>query len=222
MADLSARRPLKSRDSKVFIQLAARLTRIGVSPNAISFLSIVCGLGSGAAYLATSHSEGWVQRGCWLGAALCIQARLLANLLDGMVAVEGGKGGPTGGLWNEAPDRLADVLIFIGAGYAAGGNVTLGWAAALCAVLVAYIRALGASLGAGQIFLGPQAKQQRMALLAGVSLLSAAIPVMPTSIGLRPAPWLFSALIFVILGCAITVFLRLRRIRVYLRTQVRP
>ena len=99
-------------------------------------------------------------------------------MLDGMVAVEGGKGGPTGDLWNEAPDRVADAAILIGAGFSAGANPLLGFGAALMAVFVAYIRALGASLGAGQIFLGPQAKPHRMAVLTvscilmGVLLLS--------------------------------------------------
>src|ERR1700728_2237388 len=147
--DPAGRRPLKSRDFPVFIDLAAWL----------------------AEHCATAHAQGWIQHACWLVAAAGIQLRLSANLLDGMVAVEGGKGGPTGELWNEAPDRLADAMIFIGAGYAAGSQPVMGFAAALVAVFVAYIRALGASVGAGQIFLGPQAKPHRMAVMTATCLL---------------------------------------------------
>jgi phosphatidylglycerophosphate synthase len=42
--------------------------------------------------------------------AACIQLRLLCNLLDCMVAIEGGKSAPTGALFNEMPDRFADPL----------------------------------------------------------------------------------------------------------------
>src|SRR5688572_13233188 len=84
-----------------------------------------------------------------------------------MVAVEGGLGSKSGEIYNELPDRLADSVILICAGYAAGPHwfaPTLGWAAALGSVLTAYIRTLGASAGAGQQFCGPMAKQQRMFL----------------------------------------------------------
>lgn len=44
-------------------------------------------------------------------AAVFIQCRLLCNLFDGMVAVEGGKSTPSGELFNDIPDRVADPLI---------------------------------------------------------------------------------------------------------------
>jgi len=53
----------------------------------------VFGCGAGTSLAATAHVEGWMLRACWLGAAACIQLRLIANLLDGMVAVEGRQGG---------------------------------------------------------------------------------------------------------------------------------
>ena len=59
----------------------------------------------------------------WIGfvlAAVCVQLRLLCNLLDGMVAIEGGKQSPTGMLYNEFPDRVADSLFLVALGYAAG------------------------------------------------------------------------------------------------------
>ena len=41
-----------------------------------------------------------------VGAGL-ILLRLLANMLDGMVADESGEGGPLGSLYNEIPDRIS-------------------------------------------------------------------------------------------------------------------
>src|SRR5207237_9019762 len=103
----------------------------------------------------------------FLAAAVCIQLRLLCNLFDGMVAVEGGFRTKSGEIYNELPDRFADALIFVGAGYSLSTWATLpalGWAAAVLAVITAYVRTLGASVGAAQYFIGPMAKQQRMAI----------------------------------------------------------
>lgn len=222
MPDPSARRPLKSRDIVVFQKLAAGLARAGVSPNAISGASIVFGCLAGVALAATAHCYGWPLRACWLAAAMCIQGRLLANMLDGMVAVEGGKGGPTGDLWNEAPDRVSDVATLIGAGYAAGADPLLGYGAAIMAVFVAYARALGASVGAGQIFLGPQAKPHRMAVLTITCVVTAALPTFPAVTGTPPSPLIVIALWIVIVGGGITAWRRFARISAYLRSKPRP
>ena len=219
--DPAARRPLKSRDIALFRNMASGLARSGISPNAISGMSIVFGCAAGAALAATAHTFGWTQRGCWLAGAVCIQGRLLANMLDGMVAVEGGKGGPTGDLWNEAPDRVSDAATIIGAGYAAGSDPVLGFVAALMAVFIAYVRALGASVGAGQLFLGPQAKPQRMAVLTVTCLLTALVPTYPAVTGTPPSPLILIALLIIIVGGAITSWRRLARISTYLRNRPR-
>lgn len=214
---VAGRRPLASRQVGAFRALAAVLARRGVSPNAISASSMVFAGLAGAALVATAHTGGVAQRLCWLGAVAGIQLRLLANLLDGLVAVEGGRGGPTGDLWNEAPDRIADAMIFAGAGFAAGADPLLGMGAALAAMFVAYVRALGASLGAGQIFVGPQAKPHRMALLTVCALLLALLPVVPDLPGGAPLPLLRLGLWAVIGGCALTALRRLGRIAQHLR-----
>ncbi len=45
-----------------------------------------------------------------------LPARLLCNLFDGLVAVRGRSRRARWAFWNEAPDRLADILFFTGAG----------------------------------------------------------------------------------------------------------
>src|SRR5690606_2532796 len=88
----------------------------------------------------------------------------LCNLFDGMVAVEGGKSTPAGALYNEVPDRIADSLLLVALGTAAG-LAWAGWMAALLAALTAYTRTLRGALGQPQDFRGPMAKQHRMALM---------------------------------------------------------
>ena len=99
-----------------------------------------------------------------IGCAAAVQARLICNLLDGMVAIEGGKKSSVGSLYNEFPDRIADSLLIVALGYSVGWPA-LGWFGALAAALTAYIRVFGGSLGFARDFRGPMAKQQRMAVL---------------------------------------------------------
>lgn len=97
---------------------------------------------------------------------VCMQSRLLCNLFDGMVAIEGGKKSANGDLYNDMPDRFADALFIIPVGYVAGGfGIELGWLAALLAVMTAYFRWIGAYKTHQHFFNGPMAKQHRMALL---------------------------------------------------------
>ena len=152
------RRPIAARSSGWAKRLAGRLAASSVTPNQISLLSCVFSLLGGALIL---WPNGWAS---WVGAAICIQLRLVCNLLDGMVAVEGGKASPVGVLYNEFPDRVSDSLLLVPVGYAVG-YPWLGWCAALLAALTAYVRVFGGALGQAQDFSGIMAKQRRMALL---------------------------------------------------------
>jgi phosphatidylglycerophosphate synthase len=165
-ATAEARRPLASRSSGWAQYLAVRLTATRVTPNQISFLSIAwAGLGGALLW----WSPGWP---AFIAAAVCVQLRLVCNLLDGMVAIEGGKSTATGALFNEIPDRLADPLFLVPLGYASGYS-WLGWLAALLAVLTAYVRVLGGALGQPQDFGGILPKQRRMAVLTVALLVEA-------------------------------------------------
>ncbi|WP_375338333.1 CDP-alcohol phosphatidyltransferase family protein [Chelatococcus sambhunathii] len=153
-----ARRPIASRDAGWAKAFAARLAASSVTPNQISGVSVLFAAAGCALIGLVQNPAGW------LGAALCVQLRLVCNLLDGMVAIEGGKKSSVGALWNEFPDRVADTLLLVPVGYAAGLGWA-GWAAALLAALTAYVRVFGGSLGLAQDFSGIMAKQRRMALL---------------------------------------------------------
>jgi phosphatidylglycerophosphate synthase len=170
------RRPLKTRQRAWAQGLARLLTRAGIAPNAISIGSLVFATGAGLCLGLTSSATGSARQWLFLAAAACIQLRLLCNMLDGMVAIEGGRKTVYGEIFNDMPDRFADLVILVGAGYSIS-NFTwgreLGWLAAVLAIVTAYIRLLGASLGVPQYFLGPMAKPHRMALLTAACVFSA-------------------------------------------------
>src|SRR5258708_9692199 len=143
-----ARRPLKSRNTRWAERCAQILIRAHVRPNHISILSIVFAAMAGACFLLLNRFEGSAQILLFLSAAVCIQLRLLCNLLDGMVAIEGGFRSSSGDVFNELPDRISDVVVLVPIGFALPNLPwarELAWSPALLAVLTAYIRALGAS-----------------------------------------------------------------------------
>ncbi len=171
------RRPIASRDRRVWQKLAAFLAARHVSPNSISMAGMAAGIVAGLLFAATGFAEnGWVQRAFWFGAAAGMQLRLVANMLDGMVALASQRASRLGELYNELPDRVSDAAILIGAGYAAGGLPTLGYIAACVAILTAYVRAVGKAAGASDLFVGPMAKQHRMFVLTLAALLMAVLP----------------------------------------------
>jgi phosphatidylglycerophosphate synthase len=171
------RRPLASRERAASKAVAHWLAARGTSPNAISMAGMVSGIAAGAAFAATPlASDAISSRLAFLAAAALIQLRLLANMFDGMVAIEIGKASPLGAMYNEVPDRVSDAAMFIGAGYALGGLPVLGYIAALLAVFVAYLRAQGRVAGAHQEFCGPMAKPQRAFVMTLLAVYCAAAP----------------------------------------------
>jgi phosphatidylglycerophosphate synthase len=162
----SNRRPLTSRSTGWARFLTGVLIRAGASPNAISVISIVFAAGGAALLVWLPNAMGL------LATAACVQLRLLCNLLDGMVAIEGKRQSPTGALYNEVPDRIADSLFIVALGYAIH-QPSLGWFGALAAAVTAYIRVLGGSLGLPQDFRGPMAKPHRMAVVTAACVLGA-------------------------------------------------
>ncbi|TCR64919.1 CDP-alcohol phosphatidyltransferase family protein [Bosea sp. BK604] len=170
------RRPLASRDTGWARSVARRLSQAAITPNQISMASMVFAAFAGAGFWLAGTANSGTRVALLLAAALFCQFRLLCNLFDGMVAIEGGKQSPDGPFWNEFPDRVADILILVGAGYGAGAPA-LGWAAAGLAVLTAYTRELGRACGLPADFSGPMAKQHRMATITAAALLSLLEPI---------------------------------------------
>jgi phosphatidylglycerophosphate synthase len=203
------RRPLKSRGSGWAKALAKGLARAGVSPDMISAASMGFAALGAWAFTQAATEDPVARAVALIGAGLCVQLRLLCNLFDGMVAVEHGRGSAAGPIWNELPDRIADALFLVGAGYYvqhSGVPIgwTLGWTATALALLTAYVRELGRGLGFPADFSGPMAKPHRMATLTLACLVGAIAAVW--------GPWRGNAvaigLILIIVGAALTVLRR--------------
>jgi phosphatidylglycerophosphate synthase len=207
MSNESTRRPLEVRGAGWSKAIASNLSKKNITPNQISIASIFFTMFSSIFILLIPSAVSYQT---WLFpilAALFIQMRLLCNLFDGMVALEGGKSTKSGELYNDIPDRVSDSIIFIALGYSISiisWGAELGYLAALFAMMTAYIRVLGSSMGADSCFKGPMAKQHRMAILT-ISLILSPFEVLLFD----QAYMLFVALMLITFGSLLTILNRI-------------
>src|SRR5438094_5579197 len=184
--------------------------RLGISPDAISYLSILAALAAALCFWK-SGKNAWLL----IVAPLFCYLRLWFNMLDGMVAVAANKASRRGEILNDLPDRISDVIIFAGVAHSGLMNPIFGYWAAILAVLTAYVGLFGQALGVGREFGGVMSKPWRMValhigawltfLLRGQSFTSLTI-----------LDWTCFA---VIAGCVQTIFVRLKRITAALQNK---
>lgn len=223
-AAVGERRPIKARGTRWAQRVTSGLVAAGVTPNGISIAGMVAGIAAGVCFYLTREAgaEGVTWRALFVLGAAFVQLRLLCNMFDGMVAVESGRLTPTGELYNELPDRVSDAATLLGFGYSlAVHESVLGWAAALVAVFVAYVRAQGKAAGAKHEFCGPMAKQHRMFVITLTSLLVAVLPITWSFVWWGPDNhWGIGelALWIIIVGGLVTAWRRLVRIAHTLRS----
>ena len=220
------RRPINSRQTNWARRIAKALADKNVSANAISVFGMVAAVLAGIAFASTTATDNnFVSRLLWFGGGLLCQVRLLCNLFDGMVAIAQAKASAKGELYNEVPDRVSDAAILIGLGFGFGGTPFVGALAAMAAVFVAYVRAMGKTVGAANDFAGPMAKPQRMAI---VTVLAAFMSLAPNQwrSGFA-AQWLGGfelgltdiVLWLIVAGCVLTAARRLVRTAKFLEGQ---
>ena len=203
----AARRPLTTRNTAWAGAVARACVKAGLSPNTISIASVLFAAAAAVLFSVTQDAKPRDVPWFLLGAALMVQGRLLCNMLDGMVAIEGGMKTKSGEIYNELPDRIADPIILVGAGYAFGSLGLLGWLAAVMALLTAYVRALGVAAGASQQFCGPMAKPHRMFTITVAAIAQAILVIAHNDL-----PILTYALALISIGCIVTIIRRTARI----------
>ena len=213
MTEPQGRRPLASRNTAWAQSLARRFAATRLTPNQISMAGVGFAALAGLCLWGVGHSDGALRIILLSLAAAGCQLRLICNLLDGMVAIEAGKQTADGAFWNEFPDRVSDILIFVGLGLGVG-VAALGWAAACIAVLTAYTRELGRAVGAAADYSGPMAKPQRMALVTAGALASVFDPLWAGQ-----GVLLLGVLWVLCLGGAATVMRRARHLIAHLQNQ---
>jgi phosphatidylglycerophosphate synthase len=154
------RRPIAGVFRKTAGSAVLWCVRKDVHPNTVSYSSIGA---SAAAGLCSWLSGRWSAL-LILAPAFCY-LRLWFNMLDGMVALASGKASRTGEIANELPDRISDVVIFVGVAHSGLCHVLSGYWAAIFALFTAYVGTLGQAVGAQREFSGLMTKPWRMVTL---------------------------------------------------------
>ena len=140
--------------------------RHGIHPDAISYLSLVAALVATLCFWQ-SGARHWLL----IIAPLFCYLRLWFNMLDGLVAFAAGKASRRGEILNDLPDRVSDVVIFVGVAHSGLMHPFIGYWAAIFAVLTSYVGLFGQALGVQRQFGGVMSKPWRMvALHAGAWL----------------------------------------------------
>src|SRR5207253_839812 len=177
--------------------------RLGISPDAISYLSILAALAAALCFWK-SGKNAWLL----IIAPLFCYLRLWFNMLDGMVAVAAGKASRRGEILNDLPDRVSDVIIFVGVAHSGLMNPIFGYWAAIAALLTAYVGLFGQALGVQREFGGIMSKPWRMVALHIGAWLTFFLSGQPFA-SLTVLDW---TCFVVIAGCVQTIVLRLKRI----------
>jgi len=173
----------------------------------ISYLSVVAAAGAGVAF-AFSSRKPWL---LVIASLLCV-LRLWCNMLDGMVALAGGKASLRGEIVNELPDRVSDVLIFAGVAHSGWVNPFLGYWAAILALMTAYVGTLAQAVTGRRRFEGVMSKQYRM-----LALVVGSVVTLLLGRGGRPT-WMEWTCWVIVAGCVQTIVVRLMRTMRDLRT----
>lgn len=209
----TARRPIADTFRRLARGPARALAKAGVHPDVVSYGSIAA---SAAAALCfwQAGSAPWLL----LVAPLFCHLRLYLNMLDGMVALESGKASLRGEIVNELPDRVSDIVIFVGVAHGGLASPFSAYWAAIMAVMTAYVGVLGQAVGARREYGGLMSKPWRMVVLhAGAWITLACHEWRGGDIrvaGLTVLDWTCLA---IVAGCLQTLAARLRRTLATLR-----
>lgn len=203
----ASRRPIAGmfrRTAEGAVRLAVRA---GIHPDVFSYASIASAAIAAWFFWASRTHPRFI-----VIAVAFAMLRLWLNMFDGMVALAAGKGSRRGEIINDLPDRVSDVLIFVGIAHSGWCNPFYAYWVAIAAVVIAYVGLFGQAVGVQREFSGVMAKPWRI-----VALSIGALATMFLVLNDRPY-WFggFSVLDWthfaILAGAVQTVILRLTRI----------
>ena len=209
----TSRRPIADVFRRTAESATAFCVRLRIHPDAISYLSILA-----AALAAVLFWQSGQRPLLLLFAPAFCYLRLWCNMLDGMVALASGKASARGEILNDLPDRISDVVIFIGAAHSGWMNPFIGYWAAIFALLTAYVGMFGQAVGVHREFSGLMSKPWRMVMLhLGAWITLACLWWNGGSVRFGSLTVLDWACLIVAAGCLQTMVIRLKRIMAALR-----
>lgn len=204
----TSRRPIADLFRATATSAVAICVKWNIHPDAISYGSMVASAVAALCFWRSQYHP-------WLlivGPLFCY-LRLWLNMLDGMVALSSGKASWRGEILNDLPDRVSDVVIFVGVAHSGLNSIIGGYWVAIFALLTAYVGMFGQAVGVQREFSGVMSKPWRMVTLhLGAWITFYAIQFHAGCIEWKRLTILDWTCIVIILGCIQTSAIRLKRI----------
>ena len=213
----TSRRPIADAFRRTAHGAVRLCVRAGIHPDAVSYCSVVAA-GLAAVCFWQAGRQYWL---LLIGPGFCY-VRLWCNMLDGMVALASGKASWRGEILNDLPDRVSDVLIFVGVAHSGLNAPAPAYWAAIMALLTAYVGMLGQAVGVHREFSGIMAKPWRMVALHIGAWFTLGLMYAGRGICWHGFSVLDGTCVVVIAGCVQTIAVRLHRIMGALRAKHGP
>jgi CDP-diacylglycerol---glycerol-3-phosphate 3-phosphatidyltransferase len=185
---------LKPASQRLVRPLEDWLVGTGVSPDAVTLAAVPVAALGGVCLALSANVPALL-----LAVPVVAAARLVLNLLDGLVARRTGRTHPMGEVWNEVGDRLADTLFIGGLAFVPGVDPRIALAAVVGALLASYAGLAVRAAGGRRQFGGVMSKPGRMAALA----LAAPVAFATGDVG-----WLVGAAWVIVAGTLVTLVQR--------------
>jgi phosphatidylglycerophosphate synthase len=197
-----SRRPIAALFRKTADAATRFCVRNAIHPDTISYLSILAAFAAAICFWISGE-----RRVLLIFAPVFCYLRLWLNMLDGMIAVAANMASKRGEILNDLPDRISDVIIFIGVAHSGWMNPLFGYWAAIFALLTAYVGLFGQALGGQREFSGLMSKPWRMVALSIGAWLTFLLQQQPERFSI-----LDLTCVIVVIGCIQTIVVRLKRI----------
>lgn len=142
------------------------LAGAGVSPNALTGLSLAAAVGAGVAYYLSAFVAG----------ALLVASNSVLDALDGSLARRLEAASRRGDMLDHTVDRFADVAMLVGIAFAAETSLELGLFAVVGVLLTSYMGTQAQAVGAGRVYSGLLGRAYRLTLIMAASLVAGLTP----------------------------------------------
>lgn len=187
---------LKPASQRMLRPLEDALVARHVHPDAITAAAIPVSLAGGLCLAFSDRAPILL-----LGVPFLAAARLVLNLLDGLVARRTRTSHALGEVWNEVGDRVCDILILGGLAFVPAVDPRLALGALIAALLASYAGVAARAAGGTRQFGGVMSKPGRM-ITVGIAA--------PLAFVAGDARWLAVGAAVVLAGALLTLAARLR------------
>ncbi|TGC10903.1 CDP-alcohol phosphatidyltransferase family protein [Methanolobus halotolerans] len=186
-----------------YLEPMAKLTaNAGISPNAISILSLIFAVLSGVLFYYSGESVSIV-----IAAGLMVALNSLLDAMDGLMARHLGISSPKGDFLDHVIDRYADIFIICGIFFGGYVHWQIGVAAIVGVQITSYLGTQAQALNLGRYYGGIIGRADRLILVMLASFIYAIYPA--EVYGLSSLGWV---IIIIGVGSHITAFQRISHI----------